>query len=200
MNLIGATSGVAGHPLWHLAAVVVSPVAIIAGLKHRDRVRWERMQAKKAAASSGPSIVVPSPSATRARPTRLVVFMAAASAGAALIHAGVCPEHFHESAAFGVFFLIACIVQLVWSAQILRRPSAALMALGVAGNACLVLLWLYTRTIGLPIGPEAGRPETWGVLDVLASSLEVAVIVLALKGGRAPAASADRRAPAPAAR
>ena len=49
----------------------------------------------------------------------------------------------------------------------------------------LALLSVSSRTVGLPIGPEAGHPEAVGVVDVLCSADEVALALLAL--ARSPA-------------
>ena len=38
-----------------------------------------------------------------------------------------------------------------------------------------MVLWIVSRTIGVPIGPDNGGTEPFGVLDLLASAAEVAV-------------------------
>jgi hypothetical protein len=43
-----------------------------------------------------------------------------------------------------------------------------------------LLLWLYSRTAGMPFGPESGTPESLGVPDCLASALEAASLLAAL--------------------
>lgn len=123
----------------------------------------------------------------RRRPSKAVIVIAVASVGAAAVHAAVVPEHFEEAASYGVFFTIAAVVQLVYSVLLLVRPSRLLVATGIAGNVALISLWLLTRTIGIPLGPDAGSAESFGVLDILASSCEAMVVlagIAALARGR----------------
>jgi len=46
----------------------------------------------------------------------------------------------------------------------------------VMGNAAVVGLWLFTRVAGVPLGPDAGSTESFGALDVLASTFESVVV------------------------
>jgi hypothetical protein len=45
-------------------------------------------------------------------------------------------------------------------------------------STCVVLLWIASRTIGLPIGPEPWTAESVGAIDVLASLDELLIGVL----------------------
>jgi hypothetical protein len=102
---------------------------------------------------------------------------ASASAGAGAVHLAVTREHFAESALYGWFFLALAAVQLGWAAWVLCRPSRQLLLAGASASAAVVLLWLATRTVGIPIGPAAGGVESVGVLDVLASLAEVLTVL-----------------------
>lgn len=113
----------------------------------------------------------------------LVTAAATATAAAGTIHAVVTPEHFDEWWASGVFFLLAAILQLTWAGLILVRANGWVLILGLAGNAGAVALWLLTRTVGLPVGPEAGAAERVGLVDTVATTYEiVAVLLIALLG------------------
>ena len=64
-----------------------------------------------------------------------------------------------------------------------------------------LVLWLYSRTAGLPFGPDAGSAETFGVPGTVAAILEVVTLLAALlllrrtdRLGRRPSASAHARA------
>lgn len=103
--------------------------------------------------------------------------MAVASVCAALVHVAVMPDHFAQSIWYGCFFLAAAASQLCFAALVLVRPSRRLVSAGVTGSTLVVLLWLVTRTVGVPIGPDNGATESFGVLDVLASATEVTVAV-----------------------
>lgn len=103
---------------------------------------------------------------------------AALSLIAALIHLWVIPEHFEEWWGYGAFFLVAAIAQGSYSAALLRWPGQRLLLLGIVGNSLIILLYLLTRTVGIPFfGPEAGEIEELGFVDVCATTSEVALIV-----------------------
>ncbi len=104
----------------------------------------------------------------------------ACSVGAAVVHADVIGAHFRESALYGGVFLLAALAQLVWGVLVARRADRALLACGVVGNGLIVALWLLTRTAGLPVGPQPWQAETVGALDLLATVLELALVVGAL--------------------
>jgi hypothetical protein len=112
----------------------------------------------------------------------------AGAAGAAVlsaaVHLSVTGEHFGESALYGGFFLVLAAAQLAWGVRLLLRPSRAWLSAGAAASVLVALLWLATRTIGMPVGPAAGEIEDVGVLDVVASVAEVAVAACALAAFR----------------
>jgi hypothetical protein len=131
----------------------------------------------------------------RARPTEegrrpplpRSVWLASAAGAAVLsgsVHLFVTGEHFRESALYGSFFLVLAVLQLAWAAWLMVRPSRAWLSAGAAASVLVVLLWLATRTVGIPIGPEAGELEEFGALDVVASAAEVAVAIFALAAVR----------------
>jgi len=119
---------------------------------------------------------------------------AAACAGAALVHVAVMPEHFHEYWLFGAFFAGAAAAQLAGAWLLAFRPSRQLVAAIALGNAAVICLWLVTRVVGLPVGPEAGSTEGFGVLDVFASACELAVVIGCIAGLRMarPQRASDR--------
>jgi hypothetical protein len=116
--------------------------------------------------------------------------LAALSMAAAAIHFAVMGEHFAEYVAFGVFFSVVAWLQAMWAVGVTVLPSKRLLLVGLVGNALVVLVWLFSRTTGLPIGPEAGVPEPAAFVDVLSTILEVAIVVgtamLLLRGRPTP--------------
>lgn len=117
----------------------------------------------------------------RRQPTRTPHLMLAAallSAAAALVHVAVCPEHFGEALLYGVFFGVTAGCQLSWAILVATRNARWVAPAGLVGNAALVLLWAVTRTVGIPLGPEAGSVESLGVLDLLATTCEIGVLAL----------------------
>jgi len=103
---------------------------------------------------------------------------AAFSLLAALIHLRVTPEHLEEWWGYGTFFLILTAAQGFYSVALLRWPRRPLLLLGVGGNLLVVVLYLVTRTVGIPsIGPHAGKVEEVGAIDLGATALEVAIVL-----------------------
>jgi hypothetical protein len=107
------------------------------------------------------------------------LFLVGSLLAAAAVHAAVVPEHLEEWRAAGVFFVVLCAAEVAVAALVLvgRRP-AVLLAAG-ALSAGTLALWAYSRTLGLPFGPEAGVPEEIGLADGAACLLEVATLAAA---------------------
>ena len=95
----------------------------------------------------------------------LGVVLAGFSAGAAVIHLAAAPSHYLEIGDLGAGFVIAAAFQ-AWTIRWWLAGSTGRTALiGIVGNLTIMLAWLYTRTIGLPVGPFAGGPEPIGYPD-----------------------------------
>jgi hypothetical protein len=101
--------------------------------------------------------------------------------GAAVIHAAVIPEHLEEWSAAGRFFIVLTIAELAVALLLLARfrERAVLLAAG-ALSAVPLVAWLWSRTLGLPFGPEPGVAEAVGVPDLLACALEVGAVLAVL--------------------
>jgi hypothetical protein len=106
--------------------------------------------------------------------------VAALSAGAAAIHFAVISEHFEEYWVFGAFFLVVAWFQAASSIAIVARPDRRVLLAIAVVNAVVILIWIWSRTAGLPIGPEAGEPEVVGAPDVLSTVLEALLLAWAL--------------------
>lgn len=118
------------------------------------------------------------PGRTVATYAPLAVIAAALSLASAGIHFAVIGEHLDEDFLFGVLFFALGWFQLVWAQVYLiwQRRSAAWLAIVV--NLGVVLVWVMSRTVGLPIGPNPWVPEQLGFADILASSFELGIIGL----------------------
>jgi hypothetical protein len=112
--------------------------------------------------------------------TVMRIWIASLSFGAAAVHVAVIGAHFREFWLFGLFFVIVATVQVLWGVLVLVHPSARIYALGALGTSLLVLVWVASRTVGVPVGPEAGSPEQVGVLDSVATGFEVLIVASAL--------------------
>jgi hypothetical protein len=112
------------------------------------------------------------------RPGSALYPVAALSLIAGLIHVWVTPEHFEEWWGYGTFFLVAAAAQVVYVPLLLRWPTRMVLILGIAGNSAIVLLYLLTRVVGIPLfGPEAGDVENVGLVDVCATASEAAIVI-----------------------
>ena len=99
-----------------------------------------------------------------------------ATAGSALVHFAVAPEHFAEWWGFGLFFVLCAEVQLGWAILLGRIRSNRMLAIGIAGSLALVAVWALSRTTGLPFGPEPGVPEEIGLPDLVSVVLELITV------------------------
>ena len=139
--------------------------------------------------------------ATGSRTEDLRVLLVAGLLGSAVIHAAVIPDHLAEWTAAGVFFIVLTVVQVVVAGLLVTRMDRSLLLLAVLLNAGPLLLWLCSRTLGLPFGPSAGVPETIGLADIVACILEAVALAAAclLHGSARWAAhpSSSARPPAP---
>jgi hypothetical protein len=117
--------------------------------------------------------------------------MAFLSGGAGVVHSIVAGRHFQEWWVFGTFFVVAAAAQMVWSVAVLTWPSRALLIVAVAGNLAIVGIWTVSRASGLPLGPDAGRAEPVGALDVVAGCYEIGLASFGLFALRHTLATVD---------
>ena len=101
------------------------------------------------------------------------------SVAAAGVHAAATPAHVHEGVLIGGFFVVSSAAQLVWALLAMSRgPRPPLLWAAVVGNASIVALWTYTRTVGVPFG--LGERETVGPWDLAAGAWELVAVVACL--------------------
>ena len=79
---------------------------------------------------------------------------------------------------WGIFVLVAA-AQGLYGPALIRSPRRPVLLLtGVGGNLAIIVLYLVTRTVGVPFfGPHAGEVEEVGVIDLAATLAEVALVV-----------------------
>jgi hypothetical protein len=113
----------------------------------------------------------------RLDPTTLTLVSLSAAAGT--VHLSVAADHFAEYFLFGLFFLVAGSGQVVWATLVaLVGPRRPLLLLAT-GNALVVVLWIVSRTSGIPLGPTAGAPEKIGYADTLTTVFEALIVAFA---------------------
>src|SRR3954453_17670251 len=93
--------------------------------------------------------------------------------GAAVIHASVVDEHASVWIAEAVFFAVLGTAEGSLAAAIAARPSQRVYGAPLGLSGATVALWAVSRTVGVPVGPQAWRPEAVGQADVIATLLEV---------------------------
>jgi hypothetical protein len=115
---------------------------------------------------------------------------AAVTAASGIIHVSASAEHYREWWVFCVLFAVTAALQLGWAVVVWRGGSNSLLAAGAVLNLGIAAVWVWSRTRGLPVGPEAFHPEEIGIADaqstvdeVLAAALVATTLALPL--GRA---------------
>ena len=108
--------------------------------------------------------------------------------GVALVHLWVAQERYAEWWGFGAFFLAVGVTQGLYCLGLSHLVErASFLVVGIAGNLCVVALWIMTRTIGTPYirttsiessELRLGKTEGVGILDLGATTMEVALIVV----------------------
>lgn len=131
--------------------------------------------------------------------------LVSAFVGSAVIHASVVPEHLRAQIALGAFFALMTAVQLGLSIAVVVAPRVLLRQWDrllqwdrlppwaralewdrLVYLACLaasvgpLVVWTWSRTVGLPFGPGGVVPEAVGIADVAVCVLEVLAAAAAL--------------------
>lgn len=103
--------------------------------------------------------------------------LAAFSVGAAALHFAEIEPHLEEWWLFGAFFFAVAWFQAGWPVLITTARTRGVLVTGLAVNAAVVLIWIWSRTIGLPIGPEGGEREAVGAADLSATVFEWLIVL-----------------------
>jgi hypothetical protein len=141
------------------------------------------------------------PSGERARTgsdvPALAWLLAAINVACAAIHFAVILEHSDGALIVPLGFAAAGWFQLaVAGALVLRKPTPFVYGAALLGNLAIIVVWIFSRTAGLPWAPYNGVAEDVGTLDLVATSLEAAAVVLALYLLLAPSKAWSMQAPA----
>lgn len=94
-----------------------------------------------------------------------------------LIHIGLTPQHFQESPGGGIFFAASGSVQLIVGAWLLAWPQRVAAATGVAATSILIVIYVLSRTTGLP-GTDSLEP--FDALGIITKILEIAALAACL--------------------
>jgi hypothetical protein len=167
---------------------VLDPEAATQAEKQLLRARPAPGKAAAAAARPGPFAPL------EAEPRRMELWAAAFSILAGAIHGGVAPAHFSEWWAYGLFFATAAAAQGIFGLLLITRGlertepkgsgwpevRATVYLAGIAGNLLIMAMWVLSRTVGVPLGPESGEVEEVGPVDALSKVFEAVLVALLL--------------------
>jgi hypothetical protein len=120
------------------------------------------------------------PAAAPVAPTRaetVLFLIAGLSFVAGVIHIGASIDHAQEFLLYTPVFALFAAFQIGWALLVTRRCSRRVLVLGIALNAAIVLLWVASRTVGVPIAPVPWGPEPVGAADLLAAVAESAIVL-----------------------
>jgi hypothetical protein len=109
---------------------------------------------------------------------RTAAVVAGLSLMAASIHLLVAPEHFAEWWAYGAFFVAAAVAEVALMVAVARRPRGGVLHIGVWLSLATMLMYLVSRTRGIPLGPHAGVVEGIDGLGLEATVAEGALAVV----------------------
>jgi hypothetical protein len=119
----------------------------------------------------------PAPATRQQLPAADIVraVVAAATACAAVIHFAYAPAHFDHTTSHGAFFAVVGWAQLLLAGALAFRAPPPRLWLAVAAglNGLVALVWLVSRTVGVP-GEDGAEPV--GFPDVLTTILEVVAV------------------------
>lgn len=110
-------------------------------------------------------------------PTRMRFPLIVLSLGAGVIHMVVVGPHFQESALAGWFFVGVAAFQIGWSGLLMARADRRVLRMGLYVNLMVAGVWILSRTVGLPFGLEPDGPEPVGFADVVATVLEILIVI-----------------------
>jgi hypothetical protein len=110
------------------------------------------------------------------RTDRWTLAAAAVVTLAGALHLVAALEHLGHDVRFAVFFLGVGAAQVGVGPSLRRGMAPAAAVTVLAGSVGLVLLYLYSRTIGLHVGPHADRPEDPDALGLAVVACELVAV------------------------
>lgn len=106
--------------------------------------------------------------------------LALCSLGAAVVHFSVMAGHYTVAWAHGTFFAVAGWTQVALAVALVRSRRRWVLGATALLNLAIIGVWVMSRTVGVPIGPDAWTPEKIEFADTLSTILEGVLVVGAL--------------------
>jgi hypothetical protein len=128
-------------------------------------------------AMNSPTLPLPARAGTSLAGGSLAV-IAGLSCLAAGIHLSVAPEHFDEWWGYGMFFLVTAVGECALVLLLVLRPRSWVIQAGIWTSLATMLMYLVSRTSGIPLGPGQGSVETVDLPGLAATAAEGALIVV----------------------
>ena len=125
---------------------------------------------------------------------RAVAILGGVAAG---IHLGVAPEHFGEWWGYGTLSVLAAVGECTLVALVALRPRAWVIQAGIWASLATMLLYLVSRTSGMPLGPATGVVEPLDIPGLGSDCRRGCARRRALRIARRPAARAHAEHPRP---
>lgn len=159
------------HELVETAAAIV---LVIAGLVFVPASLWLYLHraapdSRRVAAQAGPVGI--------SVDQTLILGAAALSFGAAAIHFAAVGPHLEEFAPYAYAFAILGVAQVVLGVGLVRGWPRT-VELSIVVSLAVVAVWVVSRTVGLPFGPEPWHSEEIGIADIVASAFEIGLVAL----------------------
>ena len=108
-----------------------------------------------------------------------IVIACGLALGAGMIHVAAAVDHLNHYWLHGVFFAVLAAGQLALSVGLYRSTRTHPLVIAIVTSLAVVMLWVLTRTSGLPVGPEPWHAEPVGPLDAVATADELLLALLA---------------------
>ena len=100
------------------------------------------------------------------------------SALTAAIHFQVAPEHYSEWWGYGTFFVLCAAAELMFFWTVARHPTPLVLQVGIWGSMATIMMYLVSRTAGIPLGPGSGAVEGIDLLGIEATTAEALLVVI----------------------
>ena len=90
----------------------------------------------------------------------------------------VTPEHLAAWWGYGAFFIVITNVEIAIVGLLVIKPSTWAVQVAIWTTLATLLMYLVSRTAGIPLGPDAGMVEEVDALGVVATVAEAGLLVL----------------------
>lgn len=107
------------------------------------------------------------------------VLLSVLLAAAGVIHLAMVPSHWSESAIEGIGFAVAGWLQIALGVWVLLRPGSLLLKVAMLANVAFIVVWVVSRTWGLPFGDHSWHPHDPSFIDLVCVGLEAGFVLAA---------------------